>query len=104
MLRRAAGRGRGVDEVNERLVAHFLRHPPTEPQMARLSILQQTLNGTHGVEDYACTTLFLCAQQAIIDAPASARAASIQSIESFSDLETACIARSGDAGTSATQS
>lgn len=50
------------------LVNCFLRTLPTEAELQRLSILQQEVEGSCGEEEYAVTTLWLCALQSIIEA------------------------------------
>lgn len=57
-----------ADYLWDNLVSCFRRVLPTEWELQRLSILQQEVEGSCGEEEYAVTTLWLCALQSIIEA------------------------------------
>ena len=86
----------GADEINDKLVDHFLRTPPTDLDMRALATLHQQFSQTNGIEDFACTTIYLCAQQAIMERARVSltdsqgilrvRVATVRSISSFSEL------------------
>jgi hypothetical protein len=57
-----------ADYLWDRLVNCFRSTLPTEGELQRLSILQQKVEGSCGEEEYAVTTLWLCALQSIIEA------------------------------------
>ena len=57
-----------ADYLWDRLVNCFRSSLPTEGELQRLSILQQKVEGSCGEEEYAVTTLWLCALQSIIEA------------------------------------
>lgn len=73
------------DDLHSAVVAHFVRCPPENADMAQLSMLQQSFEGSMGIEDYACTTVFLCAQEAILNITEH-RPQTLQSISSFAKL------------------
>jgi hypothetical protein len=56
-----------ADYLWDRLVNCFRSALPTEEELQRLSILQQKVEGFCGEEEYAVTTLWLCALQSIIE-------------------------------------
>lgn len=56
-----------ADYLWDSLVNCFRSLLPTEGELQRLSILQQEVEGSCGEEEYAVTTLWLCALQSIID-------------------------------------
>lgn len=93
LLQHFSSSNASADEINNKLVDFFLMSPPSLVELQRLSLLQQEYDGTNGIEDFACSTVFLCSQQAIIDQNNSgdtkliARITSIRSITSFSELE-----------------
>jgi hypothetical protein len=57
-----------ADFLWDSLVNCFRRILPTDRELQRLSILQQEVEGSCGEEEYAVTTLWLCALQSIIEA------------------------------------
>lgn len=77
--------GAGADAVYETILHHFKKTPPTDGDMAQLSLLHQHHSGSHGIYDYACTTVFLCAQESLLDA-ASLKGSTLGSIKSFTEL------------------
>lgn len=56
-----------ADQVWKRLVRCFRYSLPTDVELQTLSILQQAVEGTRGIEDYSVTTIWLCALQSIIE-------------------------------------
>ena len=56
-----------ADYLWDSLVNCFRRVLPTESELQRLSILQQEFEGSCGEEEYAVTTIWLCALQSIIE-------------------------------------
>ena len=74
-----------ADELHAVILEHFTRFPPSPSDMATLSILQQRFEGTMGIYDYACTTVYLCAQEAIMEASYDTEK-TLQSISSFNEL------------------
>lgn len=87
MLQRLAGTDASADQVYERLVAYLSHDPPSETELAHLAVLQACYQGSNGIEDYACTTLYACALQAFNRKwGPDIRVISMQSIASFSRM------------------
>ena len=87
MLQRVAGPDASADQVYERLVAYLSRDPPSDTELARLTVLYVRHQGSHGIEDYACTTLYACATQAFRrEWEPDGRSVSMQSIASFARI------------------
>lgn len=57
-----------TDELVAKLIRLYADDKPSEYEMRALSLLQQRASGTCGFEDFAATTLWLCAQEAIMRA------------------------------------
>lgn len=55
------------DHVWKRLVKCFRHSLPTDVELQKLSILQQKVEGTRGIEEYSVTTIWLCALQSIME-------------------------------------
>ena len=62
-LQRVAGADACADQVHECLVAYLVSDPPSDAELTRLARLHRRHGGSHGIEDYACTTLYGCALQ-----------------------------------------
>ncbi len=56
-----------TDDLCTALVRLYSRRLPKESELRTLSLLQQQVYGTYGVEEYAVTTLWLCALQSIME-------------------------------------
>ena len=61
------------DELHAMTVDHFVRVQPQSAEMAELSMLQQTLEGSMGINDYACTTVFMWRRKPFSTWPATER-------------------------------
>ena len=55
------------DKIMERLCYLFSLSLPNDNYLARLSLLHQTVTNTNNREEYAILTVWLCANQAIIE-------------------------------------
>ena len=75
----------GAEGLYDALLRHFKEAPPSSDDMAQLSMLQQRHGGTHGIYDYACTTVFLCAQESMLEST-TLKSTVLGSIASFNDL------------------
>ena len=53
------------DDLAATLLRLFLRFPPTEVRMRKLSLLQQQLQGSGDMRDYAVTTVYAIATEAL---------------------------------------
>ena len=51
----------------EQLCYLYSQYLPTEIDLARLSLLYQSVRGTQGIEEYATLTIWSCAIQSIIE-------------------------------------
>jgi hypothetical protein len=78
----------GADELCDRLVRHFRQSLPTDSELQRLSTLQQRVVGSCGEEEFAVTTLWLCALHSIIESEHKAKKASLR--RSFSEGALSC--------------
>ncbi len=85
LIRRSSQQSDGADEIFDRLICHFHQFPVTEKELGRLSLLQQHFENTHGMEEYACTTVYLCAQYSKMNQK-DTRVSTVRSIRSFNEL------------------
>lgn len=60
-------RAEGTDDLCRSIVQLWALEPPSESELCRLSTLQQRCTGVGGEEDFAVTTLWLCACQYIME-------------------------------------
>ncbi len=68
-LKRIAYEGHDTsDKIMERLLYIYSIYLPSEKDLAKLSLLHQSVVDTYGIEEYAVLTIWVCAIQAIIDA------------------------------------
>ena len=67
LLRWCCTSGTGADALVSRAIAMYKRAPASEAELQVLSTLQQRYAGTGGAEEYATTTLWMCAVEAIIE-------------------------------------
>lgn len=47
-----------TDALLDRIRRRYMRFPPVEPAMRRLSLWQQTLQGTHGMSEFCVVTVY----------------------------------------------
>ena len=55
------------DKMISHLNKFYLKNPPNEAYLAKLSLLHQSVNNTDGIEEFAVLTLWISANQSIID-------------------------------------
>jgi len=56
-----------ADALMERLCYLYSQYLPTELDLARLSLLHQSVSGTQGIEEYSTLTIWTCAIQSIME-------------------------------------
>jgi hypothetical protein len=67
-IKRLAQRGYySCDQIMEQLCYLYSQYLPTEIDLARLSLLHQSVRGTQGIEEYSILTLWSCAIQSIME-------------------------------------
>lgn len=64
LLRRISSPESDADELYGRLVSYFTCNPLNSVESRRLRSLYQENQGKHGIEDFACTSLWFCHLQA----------------------------------------
>lgn len=57
-----------IDKLANKVYTLYSDDLPTEMELAKLSLLQQSVINTRGSEEYAISTVWMCATQSIIDA------------------------------------
>lgn len=68
-LKRISNEGNDTsDKIMERLMYIYSIDLPSETDLAKLSLLHQSVIDTYGIEEYAILTIWVCAIQSIIDA------------------------------------
>jgi hypothetical protein len=67
-IKRLAQRGYySCDQIMDQLCYLYSQYLPTEIDLARLSLLYQSVRGTQGIEEYATLTIWSCAIQSIME-------------------------------------
>ena len=67
MLRDILQKETPADELVDKLLDLYAYQPPTDEELARLSLLQQSMTNTGGAEEYATLTIWMCALQSLLD-------------------------------------
>ncbi len=68
-LKRLSNEGNdNIDKLANKVYTLYSYDLPTEIELAKLSLLQQSVINTNGPEEYAISTVWMCAMQSIIDA------------------------------------
>lgn len=66
-VKRCASQNATVDMLCFAIERAYLRKAPDEPELRRLSIMQQQTAGTGTVEEFACLTVWVCACNMVMD-------------------------------------
>ena len=66
LVERVAQANDDVDAIADKLLKLFIRFPPSEVQMRRLSMMQQDLVNTGGRQEFCLVTVYVVACQSIM--------------------------------------